>query len=97
MRHLLTLFFSLPAAARGSCFGTSNQSGTYVLDWRAEGTSFFDDDNFNFDENDYNNGASQYVDRSTAIDEKLVDATGAYAIVRTGAANVTATTYKRVP
>ena len=92
--QVLCLFALLPTA-RASCFGTSNKSGNYVLDWRAEGTSFFDDENFEFDLDDYNNGASQYVNRSTALDEKLVQAHGSHAVVRVGAVNKTATTYQR--
>ena len=92
--QVLYLFALLPTA-RASCFGTSNKSGNYVLDWRAEGTSFFDDENFEFDLDDYNNGASQYVNRSTALDEKLVQAHGSHATLQVGAANKTETTFQR--
>ena len=92
--QFLYLFALLPTA-RASCFGMSNTSGNYVLDWRAEGASFFDDENFEFDLDDYNNGASQYVNRSTALDEKLVQAHGSHVTVRVGAVNKTATTFQR--
>ena len=95
LHPLILLFALLPTARASSCFGSSNKSGNYVLDWRAEGTSFFDDENFEFDLDDYNNGASQYVNRSTALDEKLVQAHGSHSVVRVGAANKTATTYQR--
>ena len=89
------LLVCLLPTTSGSCFGTSNRTGNYVLDWRAEGTSFFDDENFEFDLDDYNNGASQYVNRSTALNENMVQAHGSHAIVQVGAANVTTTTYQR--
>jgi hypothetical protein len=52
------------------------------LNWAAQGKSFFDD--WDFLTGDANNGASQYLDKGTAIQEQVAQAADTHAILRVG-------------
>mmetsp|Transcript_64615 Transcript_64615/g.199988 ORF Transcript_64615/g.199988 Transcript_64615/m.199988 type:complete len:568 (+) Transcript_64615:44-1747(+) len=69
-----------PSPALPHCYEHPNI--TYSLDWRAQGRAFFDD--WAFLLNDYNNGASEYLNHPDAVADRVVEAYETHAIIRTG-------------
>lgn len=74
-------YASAPVAGpTSSCTGRSGS--TYALDWKAEGSTFFQD--WNYLQNEPNSGAAEYVDANTAYQEGLTAPYPDHAVIRPG-------------
>lgn len=73
-----------PGAHKKDVGGCSEHPGySYKLNWQAAGQSFFD--GFNFEWQDDNHGAAEYLDKGPATSQGVAEAHPSHAILRAGA------------